>query len=152
MLKEFKEFAVKGSVFDMAIGIIIGAAFGPIVSSFVNDILMPPLGMLLGDADFTNLFAVLKGGSPAGPYSSLTIAQEAGAVTINYGLFINTIINFLIVAFAVFLMVRLINRFKSEEEAPPEEPTTKVCPHCATDIPIPAIRCPHCTSELPAGN
>jgi len=151
MLKEFKEFAVRGNVVDMAVGIIIGAAFGTIVNSLVADILMPPVGMLLGNIDFTNLFIVLKEGSKAaGPYASLAAAKAAGAVTINYGFFINTIISFLIVAFAVFLLVRNINRLKRQEEAPPPVPTTKECPFCVSAIPIKATRCPHCTSELKA--
>jgi len=150
MFKEFKEFAVKGNVVDMAVGIIIGAAFGTVVKSLVADILMPPIGMLLGNVDFSNLFIVLKSGAAAaGPYASLAAAQEAGAVTINYGMFINTIISFLIVGFAVFFLVKGINRLKrKEEEAPPAEPDTKECPFCFTMIPIKATRCPHCTSEL----
>ena len=151
MLKEFKEFAMKGSVLDMAIGIVIGGAFSPIVKSLVDDILMPPIGMLMGGVDFGNLFAILKEGAEvAGPYDTLAAAQEAGAVTINYGAFINTIITFLIVAFAIFMMIKNINRWKQEEEAPPAEPTTKSCEYCATEIPIAATRCPHCTSELRA--
>lgn len=148
MMKEFKEFAVRGSVVDMAVGIIIGAAFGTIVKSLVSDIIMPPIGLLLGNVDFANLFAVLKQGAVAGPYESLAAAQEAGAVTVNYGVFINTIISFLIIAFCVFLMIRSINKMKREAEAPPPEPTTKECPHCFTTIPIKAVRCPNCTSEL----
>ena len=151
MLKEFKEFAMKGSVLDMAIGIVIGGAFSPIVKSLVDDILMPPIGMLLGGVDFGNMFAVIReGADAAGPYDTLTAAQEAGAVTINYGVFINTIITFLIVAFAIFIMVKNINRWKREEEAPPAEPTTKQCEFCDTEIPIGASRCPNCTSELKA--
>ncbi len=151
MLKEFKEFAMKGSVLDMAIGIIIGGAFSPIVKSLVDDVLMPPIGMLLGGVDFSNMFAVLRqGAEAAGPYDTLAAAQEAGAVTVNYGVFINTIITFLIVAFAVFMLVKQINRMKREEEAPPAEPTTKKCDHCDTEIPIAAKRCPHCTSQLEA--
>ena len=151
MLKEFKEFAMKGSVLDMAIGIVIGGAFSPIVKSLVDDVLMPPIGMLLGGVDFANMFAVLRqGAEAAGPYETVAAAQEAGAVTINYGIFINTIITFLIVAFAIFMMVKAINRWKREEEAPPAEPTTKQCEFCDTEIPIAATRCPHCTSELRA--
>jgi large conductance mechanosensitive channel len=150
MLKEFKEFAIRGNVVDMAVGIIIGAAFGTIVKSLVSDIIMPPIGLLLGNVDFTNLFAVLKEGSAAGPYASLADAQKAGAVTINYGIFVNTIISFLIVAFAVFLLIRQINRLRRAEEALPPEPTTKDCPYCLSSIPIKATRCPHCTSELGA--
>ena len=136
---------------DMAVGIIIGAAFGTIVTSLVADILMPPIGLLLGNIDFANLFIVLKEGTKAsGPYASLAAAKAAGAVTINYGLFINTVISFLIVAFAVFLLVRNINRLKRQEEAPPAAPTTKECPYCISTIPIKATRCSHCTSELKA--
>jgi large conductance mechanosensitive channel len=147
MLKEFKEFAMRGNVVDMAVGIIIGAAFGTIVKSLVSDVIMPPIGLLLGNVDFTNLFAVLKEGATAGPYAALTDAQAAGAVTINYGVFINTVISFIIVAFAVFLMIKSINQLKRKEEAP-AEPTTKDCPYCQTSIPIKATRCPHCTSQL----
>jgi large conductance mechanosensitive channel len=143
MLKEFKEFAMRGSVLDLAIGVIIGAAFGSIVTSFVNDILMPPIGLLLGRVDFSNLFITLKG--PA--TSTLAEAQSAGAVTINYGLFINTVINFLIVAFVIFLVVKQINRLQRQPEAAPE-PTTKECSYCFTRIPIQAKRCPNCTSDL----
>ncbi len=151
MLKEFKEFAMRGNVVDMAVGIIIGAAFGTIVTSLVADILMPPKGMLLGNIDFANLFIVLKeGAKAAAPYASLAAAKAAGAVTINYGFFINTVISFVIVAFAVFLMVRSINRLKRQEEAPPAVPTTKECPHCISTVPIKATRCPHCTSDLKA--
>jgi large conductance mechanosensitive channel len=149
MFKEFKEFAMRGSVVDMAVGIVIGAAFGTIVKSFVDDILMPPIGLLLGNVDFSNLFIVLKEGTKgAGPYASLAAAKAAGAVTFNWGMFINTIISFLIIAFAVFLVIKGINRMKQEEEAPPTEPTTKECPFCFTAIPIQASRCPHCTSQL----
>ncbi len=148
MLKEFKEFAMRGNVVDMAVGIIIGAAFGSIVSSLVSDVIMPPIGLILGNVDFSNLFIVLKSGSVAGPYSSLSAAQEAGAVTINYGVFLNTILSFLIVAFAVFLLIRGINKLKRQEEEPPAEPTTKECPYCFTTIAVKAIRCPNCTTEL----
>ena len=122
MLKEFREFAMRGNVVDMAVGIIIGAAFGTIVKSLVSDVIMPPVGLALGDVDFSNLFSVLKEGTPAGPYAALADAQAAGAVTINYGLFINTIISFLIVAFAVFLLIRAINNMKRKEEEAPEAP------------------------------
>lgn len=148
MLKEFKEFAMRGNVVDMAVGIVIGAAFGAIVKSLVDDILMPVLGLFLGDVDFINLFVVLREGGVPGPYGTLALAQEAGAVTLNYGLFINTIVSFLIVAFAIFLLIRGINRMKQEEQAPPAEPTTKVCPYCFSEIAIKATRCPNCTSEL----
>lgn len=150
MLKDFKEFAMRGNVVDMAVGIIIGAAFGTIVKSLVSDIIMPPIGLLLGDIDFSNLFIVLKEGGTAGPYVSLAEAQKAGAVTMNYGVFVNTIISFAIVAFAVFILIRNINRLKRKEEAPTAEPTTKECPHCLSTIPIKATRCAHCTSELKA--
>jgi large conductance mechanosensitive channel len=133
----------------MAVGIIIGAAFGTIVTSLVNDVIMPPIGLLLGGVDFASLFILLKEGSPAAPYASLADAQSAGAVTINYGLFVNAVIGFLIVAFVIFLLIRNVNRMKKEEEAPPTEPTTKECPYCLSSIPIKASRCAHCTSELP---
>jgi large conductance mechanosensitive channel len=151
MFKEFKEFAMRGNVVDMAVGIIIGAAFGTIVKSLVADVIMPPIGLLLGNVDFANLFSVLREGATAGPYASLADAQTAGAVTINYGVFINTIISFIIVAFAVFLIIRNINRAKKEEEAPPPEPTTKDCPHCFSTISIKATRCGYCTSEVKSG-
>ena len=142
MLKEFKEFAMRGSVVDLAVGIIIGGAFGKIVTSFVNDILMPPIGKLLGNVDFSNLFINLGDGE----YSTLAAAQEAGAATINYGLFFNTVLDLLIVAFAIFLLIKQLNRMAKEE--PPADPTTKECQFCHTEIPIQATRCPHCTSNL----
>jgi len=148
MFKEFKEFAVKGNVVDMAVGIIIGAAFGAIVKSLVSDMLMPPLGLLLGNVDFANLFVVLKEGATAAPYAALAEAQKAGAVTINYGLFVNSVISFVIVAFAVFMLIRGINKLKREEAAPPAEATTKECPYCYSEIPVKATRCPSCTSDL----
>lgn len=148
MLKEFKEFAMRGNVVDMAVGIIIGAAFGTIVKSLVADVLMPPIGLLLGDVDFSELFVVLKAGTVAGPYVSLAEAKAAGAVTINYGAFTNTVISFLIVALVVFMVVRGINRLKRQEEAPPAEPTTKECPYCLSTIAIKATRCAHCTGDL----
>jgi len=149
MLKEFKEFAMRGNVMDMAVGIIIGAAFGSIVNSAVNDIIMPPIGMLLGNVDFTNLFITLKQGAVAGPYGSLAQAKAAGAVTVNYGVFANAIISFIIVAFAVFMMIRSMNKLKRSEEAPAlAAPTTKDCPYCLSTIPLKAIRCSHCTSDL----
>jgi len=147
MLKEFKEFALRGNVVDMAVGIIVGAAFSTIVKSLVDDVVMPPIGLLLGGVDFADFFCLLKAGSPAGPYASLADAQAAGAVTINYGLFVNGVISFLIVAFVMFLLIRGINRLQREEEAP-AEPTTKECPYCLSTIPIKATRCAHCTSEL----
>ena len=142
MFKEFKEFAVRGNVIDLAVGVIIGAAFGKIVTSLVDDILMPPLGMLIGRVDFTNLFVDLSGGN----YQSLEQAKEAGAPTINYGLFFNNVLSFLLVAFAVFLIVRWINRLRRQET--PEEPVAKECPFCRSMIPIKATRCPNCTSQL----
>jgi large conductance mechanosensitive channel len=148
MLKEFKEFAMRGNVVDMAVGIIIGAAFGLIVKSLVADVIMPPIGLLLGNVDFSNLFIILKQGTTAGPYASLADAQKAGAVSINYGAFINTIISFVIVAFAIFILIRGINKLKRKEEAPPAELTDKECPYCLSKIPIKATRCAFCTSEL----
>ena len=137
MMKEFKEFAMRGNVVDMAVGIIIGGAFGKIVSSLVNDVIMPPIGMLLGNTDFSKLSITLK-----------DAVGDTAAVTLNYGVFINNIISFVIVAFAVFLLIRNINRMKKQEEAPPAEPTTKDCPHCFSTIPIKATRCPNCTSDI----
>jgi large conductance mechanosensitive channel len=143
MLKEFKEFAMRGNVMDLAVGVIIGAAFGKIVSSFVEDVLMPPLGQLLGKVDFSGLFFSLDGKS----YDSLTTAKAAHAATLNYGIFLNTIVNFLIVAVCVFLVVKQINRFTAKP-APAPAPTTKDCPQCAMAIPLAAKRCGHCTSQL----
>jgi large conductance mechanosensitive channel len=143
-VKEFREFISRGSVIDLAVGIIIGTAFTGIVNSLVNDVIMPPIGLLLGDVDFSNLYINLSGDS----YDSLAAAQEAGAATLNYGQFINTVINFLIIAFVIFVLIRQINRIKREEEAAPAEPTTKDCPYCLSAIPIAATRCPQCTSHL----
>ncbi len=142
VLKEFREFAMRGNVLDMAIGIIIGTAFGKIITSFVNDILMPPIGLLMGRVDFANLFINL---SPQ-RYQRLADAKAAGAATINYGLFLNTIIDFIIVAFVIFLLIRQVNRFKKKEE--PAVPSTKDCPYCLSAVPVKATRCPHCTSDL----
>lgn len=147
MVKEFKEFAMRGSVVDMAVGIIIGGAFGTIVKSLVSDVVMPPIGLLLGGVDFSNLFFVLKQGKTPGPYAALANAKSAGAVTVNYGMFFNALISFLIVAFAVFLLIKGMNSLRRKPEAA-EEPSTKNCPFCASVIPIVARRCPHCTSEL----
>lgn len=148
MFREFKEFAMRGNVIDMAVGIIIGAAFGKIVSSLVSDVIMPPIGLLLGNVDFSNLFLVLKDGAgAAAPYASLASAQAAGAVTLNVGLFLNTVISFLIVAFCVFLLIKGINQLKREA---PKAPTTKACPYCRSAIDLAAIRCPQCTSQLEA--
>jgi large conductance mechanosensitive channel len=148
MFKEFKEFAMKGNVVDMAVGIIIGAAFGTIVKSLVDDVIMPPIGLLLGNVDFSNLFITMKQGTVAGPYATLAIAKAAGAVTLSYGAFLNTIVSFLIVAFSVFLLIKGINKLKRDKEVPPAVPTTKDCPFCFTSIPIKAVKCPHCTSTL----
>ncbi|TAN38776.1 MAG: large-conductance mechanosensitive channel protein MscL [Nitrospirae bacterium] len=148
MFREFKEFAVKGNVMDMAVGIIVGAAFGTIVTSFVADIIMPPIGLLMGNVDFANLFILLKEGKTAGPYASVAAAKAAGAVTMNIGLFINTIISFVIVAFSVFMVVKNINRLRKEQEAPPAAPTTKECPLCLSSIAIKAVKCPHCTADI----
>jgi large conductance mechanosensitive channel len=145
MLKEFRDFAMRGNVVDMAVGIIIGAAFGAIVKSLVDDVLMPPIGLLLGKVDFSNLFVVLRDGVTAGPYVSVAAAKAAGAVTLNYGLFINAVISFLIVAFAVFMLIKNLNRLHKPDTA---APVTKDCPHCCTAIPVAAQRCPHCTSQL----
>ncbi len=144
MFKEFKEFAVKGNVVDLAVGIIIGGAFGKIVSSFVSDILMPPIGFVIGNMDFTNCFISLSGKS----FATLQEAKAAGAPTLNYGIFFSSVLDFVIVAFAIFLMIKQINRLKREEAPNPEAPTTKECPFCFSMIPIKAIRCPQCTSEL----
>ncbi len=148
MFKEFKEFAVRGNVVDMATGIIIGGAFGTIVKSLVDDVIMPPIGLLLGGVDFSNLFIVLKDGATPGPYAALANAKAAGAVTINYGLFFNAMVSFLIVAFAVFILIKGVNTLRRKPDAAAEPTTTKDCPYCASAIPIQAIRCPHCTSEL----
>jgi large conductance mechanosensitive channel len=148
MLKEFKEFALRGNVVDMAIGIIMGAAFGTIVKSLVDDVIMPPIGLLLGNVDFSNLFITLKQGAAAGPYATLEIAKKAGAVTLSYGAFFNTVISFIIVAFCVFLLVKGMNKLKRQQEVAPAAPTTKECPHCLSTIPIKASKCAHCTSQL----
>ena len=142
MLKEFRDFAMRGNVVDLAIGVILGGAFGKIVTSFVNDVLMPPIGLLLGGVNFADLFIALDGNA----YESVEAAKTAGAATLNYGIFLNTIIDFVIVAFVIFLLVRSINRM--QKPAPAAAPTTKDCPHCFTAIPIKATRCPNCTSQL----
>lgn len=141
MLKEFRQFAMRGNVVDLAVGVIIGTAFGKIVTSLVNDLLMPPIGLVLGNVDFTNLFVSLSGGA----YASLAEAQAAGAPTLNYGVFINTVIDFIIVAFVVFLLIRAINRM---QRPAPADLTTKECPYCISTISVKATRCPQCTSEL----
>jgi large conductance mechanosensitive channel len=146
MLKEFREFAMRGNVVDMAVGIIIGAAFGAIVKSLVDDLLMPILGLITGGVDFSNQFVVLReGAKAAAPYPSLQAAKDAGAVTVSYGLFLNSVLTFLFVAFAVFMLIRAMNRLRREQPA-----ATKACTYCATDIPAAATRCPHCTSQLAA--
>jgi large conductance mechanosensitive channel len=149
MLKEFKAFAMRGNVLDLAVGIIIGAAFGAIVKSLVEDVIMPPIGLVLGNVDFSNLFVVLReGAKAAGPYATLADAKAAGAVTVNLGLFLNSVLLFLITAFAVFLIVRAANRMKPQEAT--AAPSTKDCPYCRMPIPVGATRCPECTSELRA--
>jgi large conductance mechanosensitive channel len=151
MLKEFKEFAIKGNVVDMAVGIIIGGAFGAIARSLVDDVIMPPIGLLLGGVAFDDFFVVLRQGvDVAGPYETLEAAREAGAVTLNYGLFGNTLLTFLVVAFAVFLLVRQVNRLRRKEQVAPAAPTDKACDYCSMTIPVRAVRCPHCTSALAA--
>jgi large conductance mechanosensitive channel len=149
MLKEFKAFAMRGNVLDLAVGIIIGAAFGAIVKSLVDDVIMPPIGLVLGNMDFSNLFLVLKeGAKAAGPYATLADAKAAGAVTLNIGLFLNSVLLFLLTAFAVFLIVRAANRMKPQEAS--AAPSTKDCPYCRMAIPVGATRCPQCTSDLRA--
>ncbi len=149
MLKEFKAFAMRGNVLDLAVGIILGVAFGAIVKSLVDDVIMPPIGLLLGNVDFSNLFVVLKeGAKAAGPYATLADAKGAGAVTVNIGLFLNSIILFLLTAFAVFTIVRAANRLNPQEAA--AAPSTRDCPYCRMPIPVGATRCPQCTSELRA--
>jgi large conductance mechanosensitive channel len=147
MWKEFKEFALRGNVVDMAVGIIIGASFGTIVSALVDQVIMPPIGLLLGGVDFANFFLLLKAGTPGAPYASLADAQAAGAVTVNYGVFLNAVFSFLIVAVVVFFLIKMMNRMRREEQGS-GEPTTKECPFCISVIPIEATRCPYCTSQL----
>ena len=149
MMKEFREFALRGNVVDMAVGIIIGVAFGAVIKSLVDNVLMPPIGLLLGNVDFTNLLVVLKAGVSAGPYATLAEAQEAGAVAISYGVFVNAIVSFVIVAFAVFMVVRQVNRMRRAEESP-AEPTTRECPRCLSSISVKATRCAFCTSDVEA--
>jgi len=151
MLKEFKKFALRGNVIDMAVGIVVGGAFTAIVKALVDHVIMPPLGVLLGGADFGELYILLKSGDPGGPYGSLADAQAAGAATLNYGLFINAVVGFLLVALAMFFLIRGINALQHPAEKPAPAPTKeKDCPYCYTSIPIQATRCPHCTSELPS--
>lgn len=150
MLEDFKKFAMRGNVVDMAVGIIIGGAFGTIVKSMVSDILMPPLGLLLGNVDFSDLFVAIQAGDPGGPYATLEAAREAGAVTINYGVFADNVVSFIIVAFAVFLLIRGIVKLQKKDEEAPPPPSKKQCTYCFTEVPIKATRCPHCTSQLQA--
>lgn len=150
MFKEFRTFVLRGNVMDLAVAVIVGTAFNAIVKSLVDDILMPPIGLLLGRVDFSNLFIVLKAGETPGPYATLAAAQDAGAVAIRYGVFVNTVIWFLITAFAVFLLIRGVNQLRRKEAAPAAAPATKECPHCLSTVPLRATRCPYCTSELEA--
>ncbi len=145
MIKDFKEFIMRGSMIDLAVGFVIGVAFAAVVNSLVKDIIMPPIGLLLGGVDFNNLYVVLKEGVTAAPYASLDAAQKAGAVTINYGLFISSIITFIIVGFVLFLIVRVVSRLRREKAV---DPDTQDCPYCFSAIPVRATRCPACTSEV----
>jgi large conductance mechanosensitive channel len=149
MIKEFKNFIMRGNVIDMAVGIIIGAAFNAIVNSLVKDIITPPIGLLMGKVDFPNLYVLLQSGKEtAAPYASLADAQTAGAITLNYGVFVNTVLNFLIVGLAVFMLIKAVNRLEGQKPAAPAEPTTRECPYCCTEISVNATRCPNCTSEI----
>lgn len=148
MMNEFKKFVMRGSVIDMAVGIIIGGAFTKIVNSMVADVMMPPLGLLIGKVDFSNWFVVIKQGTTAGPYATIAEAQSAGATTMNLGLFLNAIISFVIVAFCIFLLIKAINKLNSPKEQAPAPVTTKKCPYCCSEIALEATRCPHCTSEI----
>lgn len=149
MVEEFKKFLMRGPVLDLAVGVIIGAAFGAIVNSLVNDVLMPPLGLVLGSVDFKDLFLVLKGGDVAGPYATLAAAKQAGAVTLNYGLFVNSFVSFLILGFSIFMVIKAVNRLQPPTLAPPPPPT-KECAFCLSKVNPAATRCPHCTSDLKA--
>ena len=149
MLKEFREFIMRGNVLDLAVGVIIGAAFGGVVTSLVNDVIMPPIGLGLGQVDFKDLFVLLKEGTTLGPYATVAAAKAAGAVTLNWGAFVNTVINFLIVGFAIFMVVRVANRL-NRKPAPAPAAATMECPYCLSSVPLKATRCPHCTSELKA--
>lgn len=148
MFQEFKEFAVRGNAVDMAVGIVIGVAFAAVVQSIVTDLVMPPVGLLLGNADFADQFLVLQQGTTPGPYATLEAATEAGAVTINYGVFVNTVVSFLIIAFAIFLVIKQMNRLQRAEPDQPPTPTTKNCPECLSVIPLGAKRCAFCTALL----
>jgi len=148
VLKEFREFAMRGNVIDLAVGVVIGGAFGTIVKSLVDDVIMPPIGLLIGNVDFANLFLVLKEGAKATPYASVAAAKEAGAVTLNIGLFINALVSFTIIAFAIFMLIKTLNKLQRPAPAAPAEVTTKECGYCLSSIPLKATRCPHCTSQL----
>lgn len=149
MLKDFKEFALKGSMVDMAVGIIIGAAFGAVIKSLVDDLIMPPIGLLAGRVDFSQLFIILKNGTPTGPYATVADAAKAGAVALRYGMFINQVVSFLIISFSVFLLIKAMNRLRRKEEEKPA-PQVKECPYCMSTIAAAAVRCPQCTSALSA--
>lgn len=148
MLKEFREFVLRGNVADMAVGIIIGGAFGAIVNTLVSDVLMPPLGLLIGGIDFSNFYLVLKEGSAPGPYAALADAKAVGAVTVNYGIFLNALISFMIMAFAVFMLIKSLTSMRGKPEPPAPVPAVKECPYCCSTIPLKASRCPECTSQL----
>lgn len=150
MLKEFKEFAMRGNVLDMAVGIIIGASFGKIITSIVSDVIMPPIGLMMGQVDFSDFFVVLSGETAGKTLKTVADAKAAGLVTINYGLFLNTVIDFLIVAFVIFMLIKQINRLKKPETVPAAAPSTKECAYCCSAIPLKAVRCPNCTSEIKA--
>ncbi|MCG9066152.1 large-conductance mechanosensitive channel protein MscL [Laribacter hongkongensis] len=149
MFKEFREFAMRGNVIDLAVGVVIGAAFGSIVKSLVDDIIMPPIGLLIGKVNFADLFITLKAGATPGPYATVAAAKAAGAVTMNVGQFINSVVSFVLIAFSVFLLVKVVNRLYQKKDAAAPAPATRDCPFCATAIPLAAIRCPHCTSQVP---
>ena len=148
MFKEFREFAMRGNVIDLAVGVVIGAAFGSIVKSLVDDIIMPPIGLLIGKVNFADLFITLKAGTTPGPYATVAAAKAAGAVTMNVGQFINSVVSFVLIAFSVFLLVKVVNRLYQKKDAAAPAPATRDCPFCATAIPLAATRCPHCTSML----
>ena len=148
MIKEFKEFAMRGNVVDLTVGLVLGAAFGAIVKSLVDDIIMPPIGLLLGKVDFSNLFVVIREGTTPPPYNTVSLAREAGAVTLNIGVFINVIISFVIVAFAMFMIIKAMNRMKKEAPKPEAAPSTKECPFCLSTVPLKATKCPFCTSDF----
>ena len=149
MFKEFREFAMRGNVIDLAVGVVIGAAFGSIVKSLVDDIIMPPIGLLIGKVNFADLFITLKAGTTPGPYATVAAAKAAGAVTMNVGQFINSVVSFVLIAFSVFLLVKVVNRLYQKKDAATPAPATRDCPFCATAIPLAATRCPHCTSQVP---